>query len=202
MQNEFLKLLKLKETATHEQIEAKYKSLKAKYSEDRFLAGEKGNEAASKLTELETAYLEFKKNHEKLDSENIFKSIIAVIDSKDFSKAQEMLDERSYHCSEWHYVQAMLFYRREWVSEALNQLEFAIKLDPTKQKYYTAKDRIKNIVASKNTAPEQLGNNQNKDKVMQQTDKICGPCAKCCACAICMDCCLGCCDGCSGGGRR
>ena len=43
---------------TDEELNAKYAELRAKYSEDRFLEGEKGNEAASKLTELESAYRE------------------------------------------------------------------------------------------------------------------------------------------------
>ena len=47
---EFYELLGLTESATDEEITARYNQLRDKYREDRWLDGEAGNEAAKKLT--------------------------------------------------------------------------------------------------------------------------------------------------------
>ena len=52
------KLFGLNESATDEEITARYEELKAKYKEDRWLDGEAGNEAARMLTKIEVAYKE------------------------------------------------------------------------------------------------------------------------------------------------
>ena len=59
---EYYKALGLNENATDEQVDKAYSALKAKYSKDRFLEGEEGNDAARKLTFLEVAYKEIKES--------------------------------------------------------------------------------------------------------------------------------------------
>ena len=54
------KILGVSKDASMEEIEASYKALKEKYSSERFLEGEAGNEAAKNLTLLENAYREIK----------------------------------------------------------------------------------------------------------------------------------------------
>lgn len=56
--NEYYELLGLTESATDEEITARYQALKEKYSEERWQDGEAGNEAARMLTKIETAYRE------------------------------------------------------------------------------------------------------------------------------------------------
>ena len=51
---EYYQFLGLAETATDEEITARYQELRAKYNEDKWLEGEAGNEAAKLLTKLET----------------------------------------------------------------------------------------------------------------------------------------------------
>ena len=48
-------LLGLDENATEEEINERYRELKAKYNEDRWLEGEAGNEAARMLGKLDAA---------------------------------------------------------------------------------------------------------------------------------------------------
>ena len=48
--NEFYDFLGLSESATDEEITERYNQLKEKYSEERWLDGEAGNEAARNLT--------------------------------------------------------------------------------------------------------------------------------------------------------
>ena len=50
------KILGLEEGATAEQVREAYERLRARYAEDRFLDGERGNEAAKNLTLVESAY--------------------------------------------------------------------------------------------------------------------------------------------------
>ena len=49
------KILGLEEGATAEQVREAYERLRARYAEDRFLDGERGNEAAKNLTLVESA---------------------------------------------------------------------------------------------------------------------------------------------------
>ena len=52
------KLFGLREDATDEEITERYQELKQKYSEERWLDGEAGNEAAKMLTKIQIAYNE------------------------------------------------------------------------------------------------------------------------------------------------
>ena len=56
MNRQYYDWLGVSEGASDEEIEARYRELKKKYSEDRFLEGEAGNEAARMLNRIETAY--------------------------------------------------------------------------------------------------------------------------------------------------
>ena len=47
--NEYYELLGLDENATDEELKARFEELKAKYSEERWLDGEAGNQAAKML---------------------------------------------------------------------------------------------------------------------------------------------------------
>lgn len=82
---------------TDEELAAKYSELKAKYGEERFAEGEKGNEAARKLTELETAYQEISSLRQeqafsvKSDS-GLYKDVEEAIKSGNLSAAQDKLD--------------------------------------------------------------------------------------------------------------
>ena len=55
---EFYKILGIDEGASNEEVELAYKTLKEKYSKERFMEGEVGNNAAKMLTKVETAYFE------------------------------------------------------------------------------------------------------------------------------------------------
>ena len=74
---EYYKILGISESASIEEINDAYNRLKSQYSKDRFLEGEAGNEAAKKLTKLETAYSEIMNN---------------INDSKDYNDANPSFD--------------------------------------------------------------------------------------------------------------
>ena len=114
--NDNYKIFGLDETCSDEELERAYKTLKAKYSEDRFLEGEAGNYAAKKLTELENAYREVTSErregiHDRTDSTSIFAKIENLIRSGNLQEAQYELDGFNERNAEWHYLQSVVFYK-------------------------------------------------------------------------------------------
>ena len=110
MTNENYKVLGLEETCSDEELEAKYRELKAVYSEGRFQEGEAGNEAAKKLTELETAYAEILSERRERSfstgaSDGYYGAIEECIKKGDLAGAQQKLDEFNERNAEWHYLQ-------------------------------------------------------------------------------------------------
>lgn len=145
---EYYKILGLTENATDEEIEVAYNNLKSKYSKDRFLEGEAGNEAAKNLTKLETAYAEIidaRKQTESYENKEVpsFVEVEDLIRQGDFNGAQIKLDAFSTRDAEWHYLQSVIFYKKNWVNESKKQLEIAISLEPNNQKYKTSYEKLK-----------------------------------------------------------
>ena len=65
---ELYEILGVSQDASMEEIEEAYKNLRAKYARERFLDGEKGNNAAKMLTKIDNAYLEIKAERIKMSS--------------------------------------------------------------------------------------------------------------------------------------
>jgi len=193
MTNPYL-ILQLDKSTPIEIIREKYNQLKEKYLEDRFLFGAAGNDAAHKLTELETAIkiIEADLAASTTDNTNAcFESINVLIGNQKYNEAQEALDNINSHCAEWHYMQAMLFYRREWSKEAKTQLEMALNLEPNNPKYIQAFERIKLVMGNPKTPPQNLGNplHDPLDPLGSGgAGRLCGPCSTCCMASACMTC--------------
>lgn len=137
---EYYKILNLSENATDEEIDQAYKTLKDKYSRERFLEGEAGNQAAKNLTKLETAYHEItvarKAKNCANDGKNYnFDEVETLIKKGDISAAQEILDDINERNAEWHYLQSVIFYKKNWFNESKKQLEIALTLEPHNVKY-------------------------------------------------------------------
>ncbi|MBQ9513608.1 MAG: hypothetical protein IJR66_01315 [Clostridia bacterium] len=159
MQEEY-KILGLTEDATDEEIENAYTALKNKYSRERFLEGEAGNEAAKNLTKLENAYQEIKdgkKNKSAYNSSFSYEEIYNTLKKGDYNTAQQQLDKVSYRGAEWHYLQSVVFYKKNWINESKKQLEIAIELDPDNQKYKSEYEKLKN---SMNMHGDNFNNNR------------------------------------------
>ncbi len=189
------KILGLDENSTIEEVEARYQSLKAQYQKDRFLEGEAGNEAAKNLTKLEIAYNEiiqdrkYKAEEEKLD----LSSVDALIKDGKLDAAQDALDNIFDRNAEWHYLQSVLFYKKNWTNESKKQLEIALELDPSNRKY---RDSYEKLIQKINYNERQFrsGNtsygNQNVDNTSnrQMGGSACGSMADCCATYLCINC--------------
>ena len=145
---EYYKILDVSEFASNEEIDIQYKRLKEKYSRERFLEGEAGNEAAKNLTKLETAYSEIMASRKNVYEEdgNVkedFSEIEKLIKLGNISGAQRLLDDYSSRSAEWHYLQSVIFYKKNWTNESKMQLEIALNMDPHNAKYADAYSKLK-----------------------------------------------------------
>ncbi len=144
---EFYDILGVSSSASDEEIEIAYKRLKDQYSRDRFLEGEEGNIAAKNLTKLETAYAEIvsdRKHHKGGNSETEdFSEIEKLIKSGNLSAAQAKLDDVNDRSAEWHYLQSVVFYKKNWITESKKQLEIAMNMDPHNEKYSDSYTKLK-----------------------------------------------------------
>ena len=203
-------VLGLARTASPEQLKAKYEELHAIYGEQRFKAGEEGNEGARKLQELEEAWVLISANieHDQATSEfsGDYGKVDELIRNGKYNEAQDILDSVQDRGGEWHYMQAIVFYKREWLTEAKTQLEMALRDDPNNPKYRSSLDKLNmtiNGVNSNNTidngsAPN--GNPYNNNRggynnvpppyTEQPQGQDLSNCLSTCCCAYCLTDCL------------
>ena len=138
----YYEFLGLDQNATDEEIDSRYYELKAKYLEDRWLDGEAGNEAARNLTKLETAYAELtaarKETKQNTGGQDAYEEISELLKQDKLSEAQARLDAFNERGAEWHYLQAVVYYKKNWTNDSKKQLEIAIEMDPSNQKYRSA----------------------------------------------------------------
>ena len=122
MDQENYKILQVEETATDEEIEASYQRLKAQYNEDKWKDGEEGNNAARMLTRLETAYREVmderREKKQNTTGADAFEAVAEAIRKGDIAAAQQLLDGFNERNAEWHYLQSVVFYKKNWINES------------------------------------------------------------------------------------
>lgn len=201
------------ENVSDEELYQVYLALRTKYQNDRFLEGEAGNEAARKLTELNNAYNEIKDyRKESANGQNrgdAFAKIDQLIKAGKINEAQAELDNFSQRNAEWHYLQSVVFYKKNWVNESKKQLEIAISMDGSNEKYKTAYDKLcRQMDFNANNSKNSGGANQNwntsgssgqtrQSSYEEPTEMMGGDsCADfCCRMAICnilLNCCCNC----------
>jgi len=178
--------------------------LKKKYSEERFLEGEAGNYAAKMLTEIEVAYNDIlKERREKTSSQsngNAFKEVEDALKAGDITLAQQKLDSFNERNAEWHYLQSVVFYKKNWTNESKKQLELAMRLEPSNSKYKDAYDKLEAQIRFNNQAFNS-GNTGNaggnyEGQPKQMGGDACNDTANCCSAMVCMNCLYNCCCGC------
>ncbi len=201
---EYFKILGIPETATDEEIETAYKTLKAKYSEERFCEGEVGNLAAKNLTKLETAYAEITSNKKASSNKNEetvsydFSEIESLIKDGKLDLAQEKLDDFNERNAEWHYLQSVVFYKKNWTNESKKQLEIAINMEPHNSKYADAYAKLKQKIDFNErqfrAGNPNMNNTGDAGYDNRQMGGGCGSFVDCCATWCCMNMlCNGCC---------
>jgi len=137
---EYYEILGLKDDASMEEVEKAYERLKRKYSEERFLEGEKGNEAAKNLTKIETAYREIKEGvaEKNEKGKTDYSKIEEHIRSGAYNDAQTELDNLFERDAEWHYLMGSVCWRRGWMDEARTYYQRAVNMAPGNMEYRNA----------------------------------------------------------------
>ncbi len=199
---QYYELFGLDENATDEELSARYEELKAKYKEDRWLDGEAGNEAAKMLTKLDTAYQEIisarreQKTSESTDS--VYEDIARLLKEDNVERAQTLLDNCNERPAEWHYLQAVVYYKKNWSNDSKKQLEIAMQMDPDNVKYRNAYGKMN---AKNEYQKQSAGNTQNPysnpNAQGDMNEQMGGAgCWDCCQAYLCANCLMNCCCGC------
>lgn len=199
-------ILGIAENATPQDIEEKYLQLREKYQKDRFLPGEAGEEASEKLQQIEVAYRDIllakeeSKQTQDFKEEEDYSEIQQMIMNNRLDDAQTKLDNRVTRDAEWHYIQSILFYKRNWFLESKKQLELACQMEPDNQRYKQSLEKLTKILASNTISPDQL---RTTSRPVDNGPRV-GAGNGTCTGSWCMDCilCNACCDcmQCMGGG--
>ena len=202
MNKKNLELFGLSEGATKEEITAKYDELRAKYLEERFMDGEVGNNAANMLTRIDTAYGDLMRELAESavtgeDGDN-FTRVEELLKDGNLTEAQRILDGFNERGGRWHFLQSVLFYRKNWVNESKKQLEIAIQLEPDNEKYKETykklNDKIKYDSQHSSNDSVYQGQTLNSGDENQMGGNFCANCIECCYLNMCINClCNGCC---------
>ncbi len=204
MNKKNLEILGLGDGATKQDVKSAYETLRAKYLEERFMDGEVGNNAAKMLSVIEQAYNdlmnELSENAAAEDSESSFLKVEELIKSGDIHEAQRVLDSFNERGGRWHYLQSVVFYRKNWINESKKQLEIAIQLEPDNEKYKETYKKLNDKINY--DAQNSAGGNQtvyhgqtvNSADNDQMGGNFCANCIECCYLNLCINClCNACC---------
>lgn len=205
-------ILGLPYTATRDEVKDKYNELRKQYLEDRFKPGDEGERAAEKLQELDVAYRDAMDaidereqranraaNADNATSDNgatdDYESIRQQIKDNKLDEAQDALDQIIDRTAEWHYLQSILFYKRNWFLESKKQLEMACQMEPNNKRYKQSLDKLTKILASNTISPDQMRTSSSSTEDSRYYDNgtctgsacaDCLLCNMCCNCASCM----------------
>ena len=115
-----------------------------------------------------------------------------MIKENKIAEAQDKLDNITERNAEWHYLQSVIFYKKNWINESKKQLEIAISIEPNNQKYANdyakLKQKIEYTESQFRSGNSQNFNNQNgatQNRQMGNSDA--NNCATFCATWCCID---------------
>lgn len=203
MMDKYYELLGVSEYATDSEISEAYLALRKKYMEERFLDGEKGNEAAEKLTAIDNAYDEIKRfRSEKQNGgdDSLYKKVDEALKKGDLDTAQSVLDSFDERSAEWHYLQSVVFYKKNWMNECKKQLEIAMSLDEKNTKYKGTYDRLlekmkgstekaTDVDWNKSGSGKGKAKTYNYDEPQMGGDSCLDFCCQMAICNMCLNCC-------------
>ena len=205
MEHEYYELLGVSEDATDEEIKESYRALKKKYNEERWLDGEAGNNAARMLQRLDVAYEEImrarREKARNTEGKSGYEEVAELIKKGDLSAAQAALDNFNERGAEWHYLQSVVFYKKNWMNESKKQLEIAMQLEPDNAKYKDAYRKLNDRLKAGAQQPNEGQNGQNvyEGQTMQSSGdeqmggNFCSWCIQCCALNMCINMLCNCC---------
>ena len=120
-------------------------------------------------------------------SNGAFNKVEEFIRKGDLYSAQHELDEFNDRGAEWHYLQAVVFFKKNWHNESKKQLEIAMQMDPGNDKYRNSyrklEEKMREATNKNFTSYNQSGNGQTYNEPQQMGGDAC--CQWCCEMAIC-----------------
>ena len=192
MSNTNYEILGIEESATDEEVRAAYERLKAKYDEEKWQDGEAGNHAARMLGKIDAAYREImderKEQSKSTDGANAFEEVANLIKKGDIAGAQALLDNFNERNAEWHYLQSVVFYKKNWMNESKKQLEIAMQMDGGNQKYRQAYEKLSARADYKQQTGGAPNVNPNPAPDEQMGGNWCSTCATMCYTYLCVNC--------------
>ena len=198
-----LELFGLDESATKADIQRAYEELRGKYLEERFLDGEAGNNAAKMLTKIDAAYKQLMNeiaeapSSESDDGSSAYSRVEELIRAGNIQEAQRALDAFDERNGRWHYLQSVVFYRKNWINESKKQLEIAIQLEPNNEKYKESYRKLneRTTYEAQSTSGVYQGQTvYNSQPEEQMGGNFCAQCIQCCYLNMCLNClCGNCC---------
>lgn len=193
MSQENYELLQVSENATDDEIKESYRELKKKYNEERWLDGDAGTQAARMLEKLDAAYEEImterRERRRNTDGANAFDEVAELIRKGDIAGAQRKLDSFNERNAEWHYLQSVVFYKKNWMNESKKQLEIAIQLDGDNAKYRDAYEKLKARADYRQQTGGAANTNPNPASGDEQMGgNWCANCASFCYTFLCVNC--------------
>lgn len=200
MNQENYRILEVEEDATDEEIKASYERLKEKYNEERWQDGEAGNEAARMLDKLDAAYREVmderKESARTTDGDNAYDEVTAAIKAGNIPRAQQLLDGFNERNAEWHYLQSVVYYKKNWLMDSKKQLEIAIQMDGANSKYRDAYEKLNKQTEYKEQTGGAPNINTNPEPQNEMGGNWCSTCASMCYTYMCVNCLFNLCCGC------
>ena len=200
-------ILGIDQNASQSEILEAYKAKRAEYQEHVFDEGEAGAQAARMLEQLDNAYQQAIETAQECsdvsgEGESAFENVKQAIRNKDVDAAQKELDKMSYRGAEWHYYQSIVFYEKNWLNDSKKQLELAVEMQPSNQKYSRALENLKKKIdgsrpfSGDDSQKSRSQNSTHTHRTYSQRDSDVadGMCAACQA-LWCADCCCECMGG-------
>ncbi len=192
-------ILGISKSATQAEIDAAFRSLMEKYSEEKYSGNPLSDLASKKRRELESAYDTIIKERAKAQSENSneakfqsnttyssdgsdprYSDIRQKIEYGDLNNASRILQSISVRDAQWYYLSGCIALRRGLYNEAYMNFRTATDKDPSNAEYRNAYMRME----------QQSGNYRNVGADMQQAQ-----CCNCCSNLLIADCCCECLGG-------
>lgn len=205
------KVLGVSDSVTQSELDEAYNRAKAPYEEERFYEGERGDSACRKLTELREAYEEATAVISSRyviteDTESILDEAEQYLKNGRIDDAQASINRATDRNARWHFLQAGIYFKRDWLNDAVEELKQAMTLDPNNAdyretyKHVTAKMSGQGYNGGNGGFYQNQQNGQNGRSYSGQNDPYYGgyrgpDACDCCSSLICADCCCECMGG-------
>ena len=143
-----------------------------------------------------------KESRQNTEGKDAYEEISELLKADKLAEAQARLDDFNERSAEWHYLQAVVYYKKNWINESKKQLEIAIEMDPSNQKYRAAYGKMN--ARTEQAQQQQQQQTQNPyarggasyDEPEQMGGNVCSNCCSCCYTYLCIDCLFSLCCGC------